>query len=721
MDASDQRHYNDHLGADGSLENQDLQDVATMCVRSRQGSQRRVTAHLRAFFWPFVLGTLVEVVFCFLMCRWSAKSHLSGSPLDFGITIFWDQSNLARLFWGTFWSCLIARSVCLCCWSSDTGRRFGGNSYAAIFMICSAMQWVFYLSAYYWLYDQLTFVEKHHETALGFDSLQHATFGSAAFQDCMREVSNHTVCQDVLVAACRRPYQPGLEGCVGHVVVSGQMCCVEERASLSVPNVDVGFGGLVFDISTIFMLERWLAVLIMSWFLVDNPLLPPVVGYKSFADGAWLDILDAVVFGDYVLDAKVRNPAYGIAAAGAEVATDPKPMLWLWRTWLVAFITSILSPIIYRACSPPSGTLSNTRPAPLSLEKCTFELLGSLRHLDAKKAHDYLDEALKLQHRAYVETSNHDQPVEVCISRRQESRSPLWPFGCLDEGGRSVDRSPGSIVSPISPASPFSCSVRSMSLDSSPGGAPLCGVVNFQAGPGATESRRPGLARWKRGTTYTVRYLDQRSSLSEEDVPLSRLEPDLENHGHGTSCGPGCCTGWFRCSHLADSANLEEQYDRRAKFLDSFRSLVFLELPFLCWRLYFKWDSLGLTSFSTLLIGKNLVWGVVDLLNILACGNESATIFSRRPIQALTHLLSGSALSSIWIGPSGVFMLAAEMASTVVADTIEQAKRRLDLYRTWMLVEKTKAGRDANHYDGEIHHVERMIDRLDSGKKLAHV
>jgi len=251
---------------------------------------------------------------------------------------------------------------------------------------------------------------------------------------------------------------------------------------------------------------------------------------------------------------------------------------------------------------------------------------------------------------------------------------------------------------------------------------PLCSALDLQpATDGNNDSWRPGMARWKQGTTYTVRYLDEDQSQQEEDVQLQRLEPDLENHGHGTACGPGCCAGWFRCSYLSTAADPEEQYDRRAKFVDSFRSLFFLELPFLCWRLYFEWANLGLASFATLLVGKNLVWGVVDFLNILACGNESATILSTKPIQTLTHLLSGTALSSIWVGPSGIFMLAAQMTSTVISDSIEGAKKRLDLYRAWMLVEKTKAGEDANQYDEEIHHVERMIDRLESGLKLAHV
>eukprot|EP00928_Gymnodinium_smaydae_P005857 TRINITY_DN12027_c1_g2_i2.p1 TRINITY_DN12027_c1_g2~~TRINITY_DN12027_c1_g2_i2.p1 ORF type:complete len:756 (-),score=151.50 TRINITY_DN12027_c1_g2_i2:59-2203(-) len=690
----------------------DPESPAAEDMRAIVPRDRRVRKQLRAFAWPFLLGTCVEALFCYLMCLWSSGSELRGTALDLGFTVFWSQSNLELFFWGTFITCLAARICVLFCWCRDETGRFEANSYAAVFMFFSATQWVFYLAAYYWLYDQLTYVERTYEAAIAFGT---QSSSEAAVQDCLRSTSNRSACAGALAAECRRPFAEGLPGCVGHVMVAGQRCCVEELRSLSVPLLEVGLAGRRTDIGVVFMLERWLSVLVMSWFLVDNPLLPPGDAYRSFTDGVWLDVLDAVVFGDYVLHAKVRGPSYGLGGG----AKDPQPLLLLWRTWLLAFLTSVLAPIVYRACSPSAATMASVgageRPAAhRSLDQCTSELIACLRHLDRRKCRELLDEALTLQHRKYVEASCHDQPVEVSLPRFQPR--PFFASGFPLCRGAPSDASPGSdAMSPnddgYSSGTPalLRRHTSAATYGASPGGSPT--------GFGLLAATRPGLARWKTGAVYEVSYEDGHLPATEE-VHLRRLAPDLERHGN--RCGPGCCSGWLRCGYLGDTADAAERFERRARLLDSLRSLCFLEVPFLLWRLYFEWDSLGVTSFAALLIAKNFIWAIVDFLTILACGNESATVLAAAPIQTITHFLRGTSISTIWVGPAGVFMLAAQMTQNAVKGGIEEAKARLDVFRTWMLVERAKAGSQAEAYDREIQLLEEKIAELESAQRLTH-
>ena len=62
---------------------------------------------------------------------------------------------------------------------------------------------------------------------------------------------------------------------------------------------------------------------------------------------------------------------------------------------------------------------------------------------------------------------------------------------------------------------------------------------------------------------------------------------------------------------------------RCATLIDAYRSLLTLELPFFLWRLWLHWgDTSGVEPH--LLTVKNFMFGLADLLTILACGNEDA-------------------------------------------------------------------------------------------------
>ena len=71
-------------------------------------------------------------------------------------------------------------------------------------------------------------------------------------------------------------------------VVSGQQCCVFEKVVLGQPLLEIGF-----RVDDLFMLVKWLAILMLGW-VVRGWVATPAAA--SFTSGAWLDILDAVVF-----------------------------------------------------------------------------------------------------------------------------------------------------------------------------------------------------------------------------------------------------------------------------------------------------------------------------------------------------------------------------------------------------------------------------------------
>ncbi|CAE7347244.1 unnamed protein product [Symbiodinium microadriaticum] len=118
--------------------------------------------------------------------------------------------------------------------------------------------------------------------------------------------------------------------------------------------------------------------------------------------------------------------------------------------------------------------------------------------------------------------------------------------------------------------------------------------------------------------TYRVEYDD---GSTEDGVELCQLQP-TEDQPYADDVES--CTGWCRTSYLRpDDAMTAMQ--RRAKLIDAFRSVLTLELPFFLWRLWFNWgDTSGIQVH--LLTVKNGLWGFGDLLTILACGNEDATI-----------------------------------------------------------------------------------------------
>ncbi|CAK8995523.1 Sulfatase-modifying factor 2 [Durusdinium trenchii] len=140
---------------------------------------------------------------------------------------------------------------------------------------------------------------------------------------------------------CSLPYVPQhhyvVGDCVSSIEVQGQACCISETLKMGNPRMLVGW------------------VLRHGYFAGG-------VGSTEFTHDSWLDILDAVVFSENLLEPYVRGPAYGISSLGRPELRN------VWRfhavqlggsggwmgyaTFVVAFLSSIWSCLIYTALVP---------------------------------------------------------------------------------------------------------------------------------------------------------------------------------------------------------------------------------------------------------------------------------------------------------------------------------------------------------------------------------
>ena len=92
-----------------------------------------------------------------------------------------------------------------------------------------------------------------------------------------------------------------------------------------------------------------------------------------------------------------------------------------------------------------------------------------------------------------------------------------------------------------------------------------------------------------------------------------------------------------------------------ATFLDAWRSLFTLELPFFFFRLWLHWgDTSGIQVH--LLTVKNGLFGLSDLLTILACGSQDATIMGFSPAALISRFLAGHVTGAVQKAGPGALM-----------------------------------------------------------------
>lgn len=648
-----------------------------------------------------ITGIFVEVAWCACIGGWldrAEKASANSSLLEELDLNQRDESNVKEINWILFLVCLAGRYMAILLWFRKHRRHerctVTASAASAMYIFFSVSQWVYYFGAYYSVLDDLTTVTFAPQVQVkriaspdatpvanatnmtdgaidvvnASDAVLNMTMSYClekhAPLDCLSKVNRHVT--------CKVEFDPDV--CSGYTWMGRgedrMKCCVKDIYSLTHPDVPVPFLGISLDAA--FMLLKWLAVLSISWTLKDLPIVPKSAQSSGFLNGCWLDLMDSVVFGAYLVNDKVMFPNYGIVYGSGTAAQsqDHSTIDRLRLTWFVAFVLATLSPVVYTFCSR-SGEGEGASGAPHEFAQSAESLVRSLQLLDRQSALDRLEECLEIQREAYAQQS-------------AEANHSLMVYVAPEESGGPIGASPS--------------------------------LGRFSAGMGVA-ALRPGKATTLRGGTYQIMYTDGGSD--DEIVPVSRVYPDVKGTAQSSAFGPGCCKGW------CGAAGLDGDFQRKAAVIDAIRSLFFLEVPFFLWRFYFEWDGLTIGSFVIILMLKNLVWAIMDFLTILSCGDSSVTCLGMMPVSMLSEALEGSQLSSVWVGPAGLFSLAAEAERKQVAMSIEAQRSKLNARKAWLIIERQKAEDDHDAearavLTTEIERVEGQLEGLNVQEKMNH-
>eukprot|EP00929_Paragymnodinium_shiwhaense_P091744 TRINITY_DN51645_c0_g1_i1.p1 TRINITY_DN51645_c0_g1~~TRINITY_DN51645_c0_g1_i1.p1 ORF type:complete len:707 (-),score=117.17 TRINITY_DN51645_c0_g1_i1:763-2682(-) len=612
-----------------------------------------------------------------------------------------DEYHILWMYWIVFVSCLLLRAVAVCLWyrrrSDATNRKM-----AAMFTLFSTIQWGFYLPGYYVLHIEFTYrnwkpvAQVKPFTSLfredGFVPMAEC-LENRTTEECAAEVNQKVICSEAYNSSVCSGWS-----WVGKVF-DGTMeqCCVRSMFSLVAADEKIPY--IEVSRTSAYDLLKWVSVLSIKWVIDDNPMaVVPPAGH-AFVQSCTVRILDAVVFGGYMLNDIFMYPKYGIiynpkADRGRAGATEVMPHRVLFIVWLTALWSVLIAPSIYTCCRP---TEEEEAEKPKGFEDVLIDLTYAVRLLKSKEAHDLVDEAVCLQREEYVKqakTESHSCPVLV-DSEVLEFQQPQ------KSGSQRLYRKLTS-----------SSSRRLTSYGQS-------------SSPHPKLSLREGLAQPAAPGHYSVKFRDGGEPDEEDEVPLQRIKPLLEE-GLPNRCGEGCCAGWLKCRRLCEDGPVE-RFENRAKLWYALVSLIFLEVPFFAYRVYIESQTIGATSFVVLLMARNVVWGFRDLLTIISCANEEATCLQARPLQALDHFISGSGLASVFVGPTGLLRIGADLTNSAVKDLMEVQQQELQLQRAWLIVERdrilaqTGETTSVGQYDKELLKVDERLEDIQRKFQMAHV
>ncbi|CAE6924726.1 unnamed protein product [Symbiodinium natans] len=630
----------DSSGSESELSQEDsgkIEERFDLHLRRRLGAASRK---------PFAGAICVELLFCALMSKWVRENDVHFSPLERWVPV--DEPDLMKLCWGTFIVTGLVRVFCICGRPhvlSSRVLRIGVeriiSETPAVYMLAGTLQWVIYLSAFYVEYDAATPVDRVHDVSMTLQEVP--TFLGTPLASCLRKNNwSYAACRVGVTKNCTMPYEPDRHytngECVETVVVSGQQCCVFEKVVLGQPLLEIGF-----RVDDLFMLVKWLAILMLGW-VVRGWVATPAAA--SFTSGAWLDILDAVVFSENILSPAVRHPAYGIDFDGSMRLKKPELFVCIFMTWVVAFSTVVLSPVLFTVLMP---AVEGPEPSTAELQKEQLQRLeDSLACSDELEARNATQAVLELLRRRRKELQGSDGHP-VCVDVPDASRSE-------HRRGRIIGRA----------------------------------AVQHNA------------------EAYRVKFTDGRHPR-EGVVSLEHIYPDQDRLEEGST---SCCTGWLTCDTEAEL----ERFLQRAKLLDAIRSLFLLELPFLCWRIYIDWYTVDIANSRILFIFKNAIWAVIDLLTILSCGGDGGVMCSCAPLKHVGGL-ADTQLGKIWIGPAGLFLLSAQIASSALKVRLRRRRDNLLLHRAWLQAERS--AQTGPLHDAKLKEVANQLNILDEKQSFA--
>jgi len=594
-----------------------------------------------------IWAVIFELLICLSFTEWG---KIGGETSKEEAAIF----KLRMAFWCTFAGCIALRGLIVGIWQTGRGHQC---VWAGLYMFFSSIQFVLYMAYYYRMSDKLSIpvMTANPQTSVSLDPSTHK------FAQMCGMVYNSTKCD-------------------GHEAIPGDNgaidCCVIVTGALThavneIPHVHVG-------IPTAFSLLLWLTIMVLSWIWMNAPLVTFTPDDKDFIANVWLEVLDCAVFGQYILHAAVQYPAFGLVGFGSEkgrlcsnatVGGECDTMLhdYIWICWLVAFVTTLLTPTLYTMFK----FLNKDKEQNRSLDDAIVDLNHSVKVLARKKSAHHLEEALHMQLDVYHDADSEDEEhtVKVGVYDKEESskrigdRRGFATMNLPEDNKREAERNYGK---------------------------------------------------------YTVTFHDAKKDEEPVIVPVKDLELDFEEHKK--MCGKKCCHGWMRCKYLNPQRKHKlDAFERRAKWLNAVRTLVLLEFPFLCFRFYFDIVLGGSVSIMFL---KNLIWCCIHVMLLFSCGNDAATCLQMTPIRSIMSTIKGTKLSTVFIAPAAMFQVAAQVYEARLSLGIQSQIADLEGHKAWLMCERRKgkdAGLDTTAYKNEYHKMDKKIDELSARAAEIHM
>lgn len=371
-----------------------------------------VAHRLHATRTPFITAVIIEALFCILMTRWMWEKGGRTTLLEelrrgilFDSQVLSGGKALVYVCWTTLVVSVLGRLSCLCVSHTSILARKSGRCLALLYMFFGTTNWLVYFTCYYVGSDAASHITREHTVNVKVREEDHRIRSgraySAELNAClMHNEWDYAACGVDAVSVCTLPwgeeksFRPGQ--CVAHIPLKGKPCCISEKVKLADPEMTL-FGARV-EVPNVFMLVKWLSVLLIGWVLRFG-YFAAGVGERSFSQTAYLDILDIVIFSTNLNEAALRNPVYGFDLAG----TPSKISHFRWNlcfvTFALAYVTVVLSQVIYTAFAP-------TKEAKEEDEASDVEVLESASRLG--------------------------QPVEVCLDEAEMGGSAMPLFACAD-------------------------------------------------------------------------------------------------------------------------------------------------------------------------------------------------------------------------------------------------------------------------------------------------
>eukprot|EP00434_Breviolum_minutum_P030332 symbB.v1.2.026831.t1/scaffold2715.1/size72513/3 len=117
-----------------------------------------------------------------------------------------------------------------------------------------------------------------------------------------------------------------------------------------------------------------------------------------------------------------------------------------------------------------------------------------------------------------------------------------------------------------------------------------------------------------------------------------------------------------------------------------------------------------------MLIGKNIIWGLMDLVKIFSCGRPDAVVCRIQPMEYLQKATS-SKLGQVWVGPSGIVAFLVEIAGSLHQKRLQHKESKLQEHMDWLLSESQK-NKDKEEYAMRLQEMQMELVVIEEKKQF---